>query len=131
MQLKVAATLLLFWATCLTGPAQAQGAPKPAGPSSPDLSEMRTVIASCLARHWRSPANAPFVRVTLRWHLKKDGMLLKPPELVGAGMTPQIAPSAARAIAAVRACQPFKLPPERYDAWKTITWEFDPGGRSN
>jgi hypothetical protein len=58
-------------------------------------------------------------------------MLLKPPELVGAGMTPQIAPSAARAIAAVRACQPFKLPPERYDTWKTIAWEFDPGGRSN
>ena len=27
---------------------------------------------------------------------------------------------------AVRECAPFHLPPERYNVWRVIIWEFDP-----
>jgi colicin import membrane protein len=69
--------------------------------------------------------------VTLRWRLDKGGRLVEPPEIMDPQSDPEIMPSAQSAMRAVRACQPFRLPAERYDVWKVITWEFDPTAISN
>jgi colicin import membrane protein len=120
--------VLLVSGACLTIGALAQGTRQV---SRTEVSEMRDIIGSCLRKHWRLPTKGQPVSVTVRWRLEKDGKLLSPPEILGQQMTPEIKPSAERARQAIRACQPFKLPPERYHAWKTITWEFEPTAMSN
>ncbi len=92
---------------------------------------MRDVIASCLRKNWRMPAEGPFVRVTILWRLERGGRLLGPPEIVDPQSSPEIIPSARAAMRAVRACEPFKLPAKRYDVWKVIIWDFDPTGMPN
>ena len=62
----------------------------------------------------------------LRWQLDRDGRLLGSPEIVGDRGNPQMKRSAEAAVAAVRACEPFKLPADRYEIWRAITWSFDP-----
>ena len=99
--------------------------------SQAEMAQMRDIIASCLRKHWRLPTKGQPVRVTVRWRLEKDGTLSSPPVMLGQQMAPDVRASAERAMQAIRACQPFKLPPESYDAWKTITWEFDPTAMSN
>jgi hypothetical protein len=122
-----AVIVLLVSAGFLTVGALAQSPNKGQGAASEaEVAKMRAAIAACFARHWRLPRKGRPVIVRVRWHLEKDGRLAGPPELVAPQMTPQFRPSVEGAIAAVRGCQPFKLPAEHYDLWKTITWEFDP-----
>jgi colicin import membrane protein len=90
---------------------------------------MRHVITSRLRACWRVSEKP--VRVTIRFRLQKNGRLLGPPEILDQPITPEVRKSAEWAIHAIRACQPFKLPPERYEVWKTIVWEFDPTPISN
>jgi len=112
---------------CLAASVQAQ-APKavqePIGQS--ELVQIKSMITSCLRKHWRLPKTGRPVVVTLRWDLGEDGRLLGQPRIVNPEPTPDIMPSANQANRAVRACQPFRLPAARYSVWKTIIWDFDP-----
>ena len=116
--------ILISSAAWLTSGALAQDTTSPsAGPDEQE--KMRSAIVSCLKTTWRHPGDHA-VRVTLRWRLERDGRLSGPPELVGQAATPQVQPSADAATTAVTACAPFALPPEHYDTWKVITWDFIP-----
>jgi len=42
----------------------------------------------------------------------------------------EVSPAAESAVRAVRACQPFRLPPDKYHLWKEIVFNFDPVGTS-
>lgn len=64
------------------------------------------------------------MRVTLRWRLDEDGRLLGQPEVIEPQGNPG-APAAQAAIRAVRACEPFRLPVDRYHLWKEIVFNFD------
>jgi colicin import membrane protein len=114
---------LLSLIVSLTAGAMAQ-APEPI--SHAEAAHIQSIITSCLRKHWRVPSTGQPVRVTLGWQLDRDGKLVGGPKIVGQEITPEIMPSAKRAIQAVRACSPFKLPAARYNVWKTIIWEFDP-----
>ncbi len=92
---------------------------------------LRGMLNSQLARCWRLPAGGgggtTVPVVTLAWNLRPDGSLEGEPRVVqsGAGPLSQVATEAA--IRAVKTCQPFQLPPDRYANWRQITdWAFDP-----
>lgn len=87
------------------------------------------MIKSRLAQCWRLPGagggdEVPVVE--LSWRLKPDGTLDGDPSVRSApsGVSGQVA--AETAVRAVKACQPYLLPPDKYEAWKDIIWVFDP-----
>lgn len=87
------------------------------------------LIKNQLSGCWRLPGGGGGTEppvVTLKWRLKPDGHLDGEPSVVS-GATDQMGQVAAEAaMRAVRECQPFKLPPDKYENWKGIEWVFDP-----
>ena len=87
------------------------------------------MIKSQLQGCWRLPGagggtETPVVK--LKWRLKPDGHLDGDPSVVSApsDQTGQVA--AESAMRAVRECQPFRLPLDKYEGWKDVIWDFDP-----
>ncbi len=64
--------------------------------------------------------------VTLRWRLNPDGSLKGAPQVEDVGSGPMYQVAVETAIRAVYQCSPFTLPPDKYDAWKELIWDFDP-----
>jgi colicin import membrane protein len=64
--------------------------------------------------------------VTLRWLLNPDGSLHGVPQVENGGSGPMAKIAVETAIRAVHQCAPFTLPPDKYDAWKELIWDFDP-----
>jgi outer membrane biosynthesis protein TonB len=89
-------------------------------------SALRAQIYEC----WRRPADtSPRLIVTLEIELKPDGHLAKAPKLIrpsseaGADNKLLLAIEAARR--AVRQCEPFSLPGDRYTQWRMVNFDFD------
>ncbi len=90
---------------------------------------LRAQISAQLRQCWKLPGGGGGIEtmvVTLRWRLFPDGSLdgEPAPEAPQSGPVYQIAAEAA--MRAVKACSPFTLPPDKYWAWKSIIWDFDP-----
>lgn len=90
---------------------------------------LRAQISAQLRQCWKLPGGGGGIEtmvVTLRWRLLPDGRLdgEPSPEAPQSGPVYQIAAEAA--VRAVKACSPFSLPADRYWAWKSIIWDFDP-----
>lgn len=100
---------------------------KPISISEIDL--VRRQIAAC----WNLPAGAKDAHnmtVEVRANLNPDGTVrdARLVESARLGSDPfyrAMAESALRAVLNPR-CQPFKLPPDRYDIWQTLVLNFDP-----
>ena len=109
----------------------AVASPAPAGPQV--ARALNAEISRQLKRHWRAPsgADADQLVTTLRWRLNPDGSLASGPDLVSqTGKTesnrPQQKLHVEAAIKAVRAAEPFNLPPEYYQDWNYVeTFQFD------
>jgi colicin import membrane protein len=90
------------------------------------LAEMSGKIRHC----WKLPSGgggSDTPAVKLRWRLNPDGTLDGDPKVLDPRPDPLFRLAAEAALRAVRACEPFDfLPPESYDGWRVITWEFDP-----
>lgn len=83
-----------------------------------------------VSRCWSPPSgvsDAGSLRVSLRLQLDQSGQLIGLPEIVegGSGSTAQRV-AAEAAVRAVRRCAPYSLPPEKYETWKDVTFNFDP-----
>ena len=63
--------------------------------------------------------------VTVQWRLKQDGSLDGEPVVLQPQNTPLFNIAAAASVNAVRNCSPLSLPPDKFGAWSTITWDFD------
>ncbi len=86
-------------------------------------------ISSQIRDCWRLPGGGGGIDVavvTVRWRLKRDGQLDGQPQIVGARNDPVYRIAGEAAVRAVTCAAPFKLPPEMYQNWQEITWEFDP-----
>jgi outer membrane biosynthesis protein TonB len=92
--------------------------------SMSELDYLREQISRC----WSPPigmeeAGAMVVRVRL--DLNSDGSLMDSRVLEApSDMTGQVASESA--LRAVRRCQPYDLPAEKYDSWQTVNINFDP-----
>ncbi len=67
--------------------------------------------------------DTPVVQVQFRLH--QDGSLDGEPRLVGGGSSPLYRLAADASIRAIKQCAPYDLPPDKYGAWSSVTWEFD------
>jgi len=108
-------------ATASAGTLEGQGAKLTA-------SEIDALYAQ-LAQCWNPPAGADdpsSLVVKVRFDLNPDGSLSRPPEVVDAptGSFGQVA--AESALRAVRRCEPYALPAQKYENWRQIVINFDP-----
>ena len=63
--------------------------------------------------------------VTVVWHVRQDGSLDGEPVVQNPENSPLFRIAAEASVNAVRNCSPLSLPPDKYAAWSTITWDFD------
>lgn len=90
---------------------------------------LKGMIKSRLEPCWRLPGaggGSEVPAVTLRWRLKPDGNLDGDPRVESAPSDTAGQVAAETALRAVKSCQPYALPPDKYEAWKDIIWVFDP-----
>ena len=90
---------------------------------------LKGLIKTALARCWRVPGGGSAGEtpvVTVKWFLRPDGSLDGEPRVVDRIASPAAQAAADAAVRAVIVCAPFSLPPDKYSAWREITWEFDP-----
>jgi hypothetical protein len=99
--------------------------PGPVLASQSELAYVRQAIAPCLRKSWVPPGKSRALRVTLRWQLDEDGRLVGEPEVVNSQSIAPDSPAAQAAINAVHACEPFRLPLDKYHLWKAIVFNFD------
>jgi colicin import membrane protein len=98
--------------------------------SAGEKAMLKAEISGKIRRCWKIPSagggtDTPAVK--LRWRLNPDGTLDGEPKVLDPRPDPLFRLAAEAALRAVRACEPFDfLPPESYDGWRIITWEFDP-----
>jgi outer membrane biosynthesis protein TonB len=103
------------------------GAP---GGNAPDLSESekQRLIAQLMAC-WFPPEavlEAKDLVVTVEFALNRDGSLSGEPTVVNRGTTALFQRAAESALSAVRSCQPFRLPPAKYEHWQVVDADFRP-----
>ena len=90
---------------------------------------LKGLIKTALARCWRVPGGGSVGEtpvVTVKWFLRPDGSLDGEPRVMDRASSPAAQAAADAAVRAVIVCAPFSLPPDKYSAWREITWEFDP-----
>ncbi len=86
-------------------------------------------LSAQLTGCWRLPGGGAGIEtpvVTLRWRLRPDGSLISIPRVDNPRSDPLFKIAAEAAIRAVTQCAPFDLPPDLYNAWQTVIWDFDP-----
>ncbi len=111
-----------------TGPA-ARGPSVDDGLTLAEEDALRESLRGC----WRAPADMRDpgrLIVEVRFWLNADGTISRGPNLISPSNVPagdiELRVAADNALRAVRECAPYKLPPERYETWKQITFRFDP-----
>ena len=108
--------------------------PKPRTDIGPDLTiSEKDLVRQQIQRCWNLPAGAKDAHtmiISIRMVMNPDGSVQQARILDQAKMSTNpfyrtMAESALRATLNPR-CQPFKLPPEKFDRWKTMKLTFDP-----
>lgn len=97
--------------------------------SAREIDLLKGAISAQLRDCWRLPGGGggiDAVVVTLQWRLRRDGTLLGEPRVKSRGNGPVFQIASEAAVRAVKQCAPFRLPKDKYEAWKDITWDFDP-----
>lgn len=86
-------------------------------------------ISAQLRQCWKLPGGGGGIEtmvVTIRWRLRPDGTLEGEPAVEAPQSGPVFQIAAEAAVRAVKMCSPFNLPQDKYWAWKSIIWDFDP-----
>ena len=97
--------------------------------SATEADMLNSLLDAQLKSQWRLPAGGGGTQtpiVAVRWTLKPDGTLDGEPQVLSPQNNPMFQVAAEAAVRAIKAAQPFKLPPEKYANWRDNTWKFDP-----
>ena len=97
--------------------------------SATEADMLNSMLDAQLKSQWRLPAGGGGTQtpiVAVRWTLKPDGTLDGEPQVISPQNNPMFQVAAEAAVRAIKAAQPFKLPPEKYANWRDNTWKFDP-----
>jgi TolA protein len=83
-----------------------------------------TKIKGC----WTVPPAARDSNVTVKvqFQLDRNGSVVGNPVKVGGGSDPVSNATADAAISAIKQCENYELPPDRYDLWKDVILDFNP-----
>jgi colicin import membrane protein len=87
------------------------------------------IIRQCVQSKWNvltGGESAQNVQIKMRLRFNPDGTLAAPPQITNPQSTPFFLAVSDSALRAVQACEPYGLPPAKYEAWKDIIMTFDP-----
>lgn len=123
------------WLKPSTG-ANPQAKPTDGAPASGIGAAQQSALAAEIRRQikpfWKAPtgADADLLRTTLSVRLARDGALVGDPQLVSTtGQTAsnrgQVRLHQEQALKAVRLAAPFRLPPDLYEGWKSLSVTVD------
>jgi outer membrane biosynthesis protein TonB len=90
-----------------------------------EIDAFRAQISRC----WTPPVGGlggDAIVVKLRITLNEDGSLGRQPEIANRFPSPFFRPAADSAVRAVVQCQPYRMPPEKYEQWRDMLLTFDP-----
>lgn len=92
-----------------------------------EIGQMKAQMAKC----WSVPvgaAGAHKLIIAVRIALSPEGRLLTRPEILNdpGSSNPFFRTAAESALRAIRRCQPFQMPEEKYESWKNIVLVFNP-----
>lgn len=93
--------------------------------SQNEIDALRAQLMGC----WNPPvgvAEAKNLIVIVRFELNRDGSVSGEPTVTNYSANALFQVAAESATRAVRRCQPFRLPPSKYDAWRDVEVKFDP-----
>ena len=104
-----------------------QGAGAQTAMTMSELDALRAQLSKC----WNVPVGAPdpsALVFRVKMFLNEDGTVASAPQLLDQGRMgdPYFRAAAESALRAVKICEPYNLPPEKYTTWAEITIEFDP-----
>jgi colicin import membrane protein len=97
--------------------------------SASEIAVLVQIIKSCVQSKWSilgggEGAEAAIVKMRLRFN--PDGTLTAAPQIMNPQSTAYFLAVSDSAIRAVEACEPFNLPPAKYEIWKDIVLNFNP-----
>jgi outer membrane biosynthesis protein TonB len=90
---------------------------------------LRDKLRQALERCWDVPAGAREAAIVVKVHffLNPDGTVSGMPNVVNSSSDPLFTVTAQSAVSAVMSCQAYDfLPADKYDAWREITFTFNP-----
>ena len=117
----------------LTGGAQAQTVPAPPAPPAKgpagtvllydEVNKLQRRIVSC----WSPPASpgAGRAAIIVRMKFDKNGKMIGEPAVSSDPSDQRFAAMTMAVKEALKRCQPFPLPPGKYDAWRQLELRFD------
>ena len=97
--------------------------------SASELAILAQRIRQCVQSKWNLLAGgeqAQHTLVKIRLRFNPDGTLAAPPVIMNPQSTPYFLAVSDSAIRAAQACEPYSLPPDKYELWKDIVLNFDP-----
>jgi colicin import membrane protein len=97
--------------------------------SASEIAVLAQIIKSCVQSKWSilgggESAETAIVKMRLRFN--PDGTLEAPPQIMNPQSTAYFLAVSDSAVRAVEACEPFNLPPAKYEIWKDIVLNFNP-----
>jgi colicin import membrane protein len=95
--------------------------------SASELAVIGQIIRACVQSRWNVQAGgeaAMDILVKLRLRFNQDGTLAGDPVVMNPQNTTTFAVLSEGAKRAAQACEPYSLPPEKYDVWKDIVLNF-------
>jgi colicin import membrane protein len=97
--------------------------------SASELAILAQIIKSCVQSKWNvlgGGESAQNTQVKVRLRFNPDGTLAGEPQIMNPQNTPYFLAVRDSAVRAVQACEPYSLPPAKYEFWKDIVLNFDP-----
>lgn len=97
--------------------------------SASEMAILAQIIRSCVQAKWNvlgGGVGAQQTVVKLRLRFNQDGTLASAPVIMNPQTTTSFLAVSDSAIRAVQACEPYSLPPAKYEIWKDIVLNFDP-----
>ena len=97
--------------------------------SASELAILAQIIKSCVQSKWNvlgGGESAQNTQVKLRLRFNPNGTLAGEPQVMNPQNTPYFLAVRDSALRAVQACEPYSLPPAKYEFWKDIVLNFDP-----
>lgn len=95
--------------------------------SASERAVLAQIIRSCVQQKWNLSAggeDALNTVIKLRLQFRPDGRLASLPQITNPQNTPYFLAASEGAVRAAQACEPYSLPPEKYEAWRDVLMTF-------
>lgn len=95
--------------------------------SASERAVLAQIIRSCVQQKWNLSAggeDALNLEIKLRLQFRPDGRLASLPQVTNPQNTPYFLAASEGAVRAAQACEPYSLPPEKYEAWRDVLMTF-------